>query len=485
MPLNSTYLKHVQGYVDGRWCGADSGATAPVTNPANGEVLANVPVMGAAEAARAVEAAARVVQNPPSLDQRRRWLEAIAARLTADKNELGRIITLEHGKPLKEGVGEVEYAAGFFEFFAKNLDALKDHKLPDVIRNCVWTVHHRPAGVAALIVPWNFPLGMLAKKLAAAIGAGCATITKPASLTPLSAIALWHAMEGLGMPPGFANLVIGKAGPIGDVLCSHPAVRIISFTGSTETGKVLIEKTAPHIKRLAMELGGNAPFIVFDDADLDAAVEALMGNKFRSAGQTCVCANRVYVHRAVSQSFLEKLRKRVAALKVGDGMAEGTDIGPLVDRAGFDKVAQHVKDALNRGAKRLVGGDPARPAQDWGAFYPPTLLTDVTPEMLACREETFGPLVPVILFENEDDVVKRANETEFGLAAYVFSKDAQRVQRIAPRLSFGHVGVNTGTGPTPQAPFGGMKQSGFGREGGVEGLIEFCEAQVVASALPA
>jgi succinate-semialdehyde dehydrogenase/glutarate-semialdehyde dehydrogenase len=417
--------------------------------------------------------------NRSSLDERRGWLQAIGDGLVEHKQELGRIITLEHGKPLREGVSETEYAASFFHFFASQLDELLPHRLPQAIRNCHWNINQRPAGVVGAIASWNFPLAMICKKLAPALGAGCASVVKPASLTPLSAMALCHIAERAGLPEGLCNLVIGNSQPIGEVLCSHPSVRIISFTGSTEVGKVLAAAAAPNLKRLTLELGGNAPFMVFEDADLLTAVDALMANKFRSGGQTCVCANRVFVHRQVSDEFLKLAAERTRQLGVGDGMEPSTDIGPLINRAGFDKVAAHVKDALHRGARRLVGADPEPPPHDWGCFYPATLLTGVRPEMRVCREETFGPVIAVSQFEDEAALVELANGTEYGLAAYVFTKDRQRAERLASVLHFGHLGVNTGTGPTAEAPFGGMKESGFGREGGVEGLLEFCEPQTV------
>ena len=323
---------------------------------------------------------------------------------------------------------------------------------------------------------------MIGKKVAPALAAGCAVIVKPAAQAPLSTMALTHVAERAGISSGRLNLIVGPSTPIGDVLCRHPAVRVISFTGSTEVGQQLIAKTASHVKRLALELGGNAPFIVFEDVDLNVAVDALLANKFRAGGQTCVCTNRVYVHRQITESFTTAVAERVRKLRVGNGLDPQTDIGPLINRDAFDKVAAHVRDAIARGARRVVGSDPPRPKDDWGAFYPPTLLTDVTPEMLVCREETFGPVVAMMTFEDEPSVIEAANSTPYGLAAYVFTKDAARAERVIARLSFGHVGLNTGTGPRPEAPFGGMKQSGFGREGGWEGLLEFCETQVVAGA---
>jgi succinate-semialdehyde dehydrogenase/glutarate-semialdehyde dehydrogenase len=321
---------------------------------------------------------------------------------------------------------------------------------------------------------------MIAKKLSAALAADCSCIIKPSLKTPLTMIALFALIdEKLDLPRGKVNLVIGKPKPIGDTLCEHPAVRILSFTGSTEVGKYLIEKSAEHVKRLTLELGGNAPFIVFDDADLDRAADQLIANKFRGGGQTCVCANRVFVHRKVLGAFADKLVERVEKMTVGDGMKEETDMGPLIDRAGFEKVRTHVKDALERGAQKVAGGSPEPPEHDFGFFHPPTVLRGVTDAMVCAKEETFGPLVPLMAFESEEEVIRRANDTEFGLAAYLFTADPERAGRVIAGLQFGHVGYNTGTGPTPEAPFGGMKQSGYGREGGIEGLHDFIEPQTV------
>lgn len=473
-------LTHLTGYVDGRWCGGEKGNTFAVLNPVNGERLAVVPDMGTHEAEAAAASAARAMASPVSLAVRRGWLESLDSLLREHKAGLGRIITLENGKPLREAMAEVEYAAGFFHFFATQLDHLQPHRLKQPIRNCAWMVHQRPTGVAALITPWNFPLAMLAKKFAAALAAGCALVAKPARQTPLTAIAFWHLLEAAGIPPGFCNLVLGQAGPIAEAFCAHPAVRVISFTGSTEVGRQLAQQCALQLKRLALELGGNAPFLVFEDADLEAAADALIANKFRAGGQTCVCTNRVLAHQSVAERFATRVVKRVRQLRLGDGMAPGTDIGPLINRAGFDKVAAHVADALAGGARRLLGSDPARPEQDWGAYYPPTVLLGVRPEMRVCAEETFGPVVAIGEFTTEAEALHWANATCYGLAAYLFTADAARAERVIAGLEFGHVGWNTGTGPTPEAPFGGRKQSGFGREGGLEGLLEFCEPQTVA-----
>lgn len=478
--IESPLLAELGGYIAGEWVDADTGDTFDVINPADGDCLARVPGMGEGQVARAVEAAHDAYGRSVSAEERCRWLSEIAAALAAHTTELARIITLEHGKPLREGAAEVEYSAGFFSFFAENLHRLEAEVLAGRPHGLQWKVHHRPAGVAALITPWNFPLAMLAKKLAAALAAGCGIVTKPASQTPLTCIALYGLMHRIGVPAGRVNLVLGKAGPIGKVFCTHPAVRLISFTGSTDVGKVLASQAAPHLKRMALELGGNAPFIVFDDAPIETAVDALIANKFRAGGQTCVCTNRVYVHERIAEPFAAAVVDRTRRLEVGDGMLPGTDIGPLIDRNGFDKVAEHVSDAMRRGAVRLAGDDPPRPACDWGAFYPPTVLVGVTPEMLVCREETFGPVVAIAAFAGEAEAIEQANATPYGLAAYLFTRDPVRAERLVRRLRFGHVGLNTGSGPTPEAPFGGMKASGYGREGGIEGLLEFCETQVVA-----
>lgn len=477
--LDSPLLQKTLGYIDGRWSPADSGKTMPVVNPANGETIANVPVMGTAEANQAVEAAASALAQPASFAQRAQWLGQLADLVFEHREELGKIITHEHGKPWKEAQGEAEYAASFFRFYSGSVDHLKSKQVPGSPRGHQWTVHYRPAGVAALITPWNFPLAMLAKKFSAALAADCCCVIKPSSKTPLSMIALFTLMEQIDLPPGKANLVLGPAGEISDVLCEHPAVRVISFTGSTSVGKKLMAATAPHLKRLALELGGNAPFIVFDDADIDRAVEHLMANKFRGAGQTCVCANRIYVHTAVASEFASKLATAVNALKAGNGMDAGTDMGPLIDVKAVAKVKRHVDDAIALGAKRVAGDETVLASNPSNNFYPPTVLLGVTAEMECVRDETFGPLAPIIEFTDEAMVIAAANSTEYGLAAYVFTRDEARAGRVIAKLSFGHVGHNTGSGPTAEAPFGGMKHSGFGREGGVEGLHDFIEPQSV------
>lgn len=472
-------LKQAAGYVDGKWV-QPTNRTIAVINPATGEHLADVPDMDADQARQAVESAQRAGRREVPIPLRRQWLEAIVQLLNKHQAELARIITLEQGKPLSESAAEVQYAAGFFQYYSQHLDRLESDPLAEHPRNMTWTIHHRPAGVVGLITPWNFPLAMLAKKLSAALAAGCTIVTKPADLTPLTTIALWNLLQSLDLDEGRANLVIGRPKPIGEVLCSHPAVRMISFTGSTEVGRLLMASAAPHIKRLGLELGGNAPFIVLEDADVPGAVDALMANKFRCAGQTCVCTNRVYVQAPLEQEFIKLAADRISGLRVGNGLDVHTQVGPLIHRQAFDKVDRHVKEALSHGAQRVVGSDRPRPNQEWGAFYTPTLLKNVNSQMLVSQHETFGPVVATQAFETVDEVVELANGTPYGLAAYVFGQDERKVSDLIRRLHFGHIGWNTGSGPTPEAPFGGMKQSGFGREGGIEGLMEFCESQTVA-----
>ena len=478
--IESALLPQLKGYIGGSWVAADTGDTLTVTNPVDDSELARVPSMGRAETRRAVEAAREALRHPASLDQRGEWLLAIARLLVDNQDEIGRILTSEHGKPLKEARVEAEYAAGFFRFCGENIRHLASRTLEERPKDLTWEVHYRPAGVVGLITPWNFPIGMIAKKLSAALAADCACVIKPSSKTPLTMIALFTLLDReLDLPAGKVNLVSGPADEITDTLFEQPEVRLISFTGSTAVGKELIRKSAPGIKRLALELGGNAPFIVFEDADLDAAADNLIANKFRGGGQTCVCANRVFVHQRVAEEFARKVSERVDRLRVGDGLQEGTDIGPLIDSNAVAKVRRHMEDAVGRGARRITGGQSGREGPN---FFTPTVLLDVPRDAACFSEETFGPLVPMITFSDEGEVVEAANDTEFGLASYLFTADPDRAERVVAGLHFGHAAVNTGSGPAPEAPFGGMKQSGFGREGGLEGLFEFVEIQTVPRA---
>jgi len=478
--IESPMLKNLSGYINGRWVDASTGATFDVRNPATGEVIAQVPSMSEEDVVEAVEtsqAALRLTQ-PYSLETRRKWLEGISEGLRENREEIGRILCMEHGKPLKEAQGEVDYAAGFFDYCASHIQALDAHTLSEKPKDCTWTVHYRPIGVAGLITPWNFPIGMIAKKLSASLAAGCPSIIKPASETPLTMIALFTILDKLDIPDGMVSLVMGKASVIGKVLCEHPKVTMLSFTGSTEVGRKLILDTAQQVKRLSLELGGNAPFIVFDDADLEAAADNLIANKFRGGGQTCVCANRIFVHEKVMSEFADLVAERVNDMTVGNGLTEDVNIGPLINKAGFNKVLDHVSDALNKGGQLVAGPRPSSLSGE-DLFYPPTVVSGITPDMACYQEETFGPFVPMVSFSDEEGVIAAGNDTEFGLASYVFTADPERAQRVAAGLRFGHCGWNTGTGPTPEAPFGGMKASGIGREGGLEGLFEFVEPQTV------
>ena len=373
--ISSKLLDPLAAYVDGKWKQSPSNATFDVTNPANGELLCRVPKLSGAETATAIEAAEQSLSVSSTIQQRSKWLLQLSDLILENKQELGRIITLEHGKPWPEAIGEAEYAASFFRYYSEAVQHLAPKELPGRPRNHQWTVHYRPAGVVALITPWNFPLAMLAKKFSAALAADCASVVKPSSKTPLSMIALFSLIEQLGLPPGKANLVLGSAGEIGDVLCTHPAVRVVSFTGSTDVGKKLMAMAAPHLKRLSLELGGNAPFIVFEDADLDRAVDAFVINKFRGAGQTCVCANRLYVHQKIASDFATRLAERVRKMVVGDGIQEGTDIGPLIDSHAREKVQRHFDDAIAYGAKCLTGGPTDLSVEQIkiGTFFPPAV----------------------------------------------------------------------------------------------------------------
>ncbi len=478
--IESPLLQHLKGYIGGQWT-ATGDATFDVYNPATGKVLARAPSMPAEDVKAAIEAGKSALRltEPYPIETRRQWLEGIRDALKANKEEIGRILCLEHGKPLNEAQGEVDYAAGFFDYFSKTIGGLAAQTLEEKPRDCTWTVHYRPVGVVGLITPWNFPIGMIAKKLSAALAAGCPSVIKPASETPLTMIAMFRVIEeNVDLPRGMVNLVMGKASVIGKELCENPDVPMLSFTGSTEVGRKLIIDTAEQIKKLGLELGGNAPYIIFDDADLEKAADNLIANKFRGGGQTCVCANRIFVHENVLEAFGKKVAERVSRMTVGDGINGDVDLGPLINRAGFDKVKDHLEDALQKGATLIAGREPEDLPKDT-LFFPPTVVSGVKPDMACFREETFGPLVPLVPFHTEEEAIEMGNDTEFGLAAYVFTADEARAQRITGGLRFGHVGWNTGTGPAPEAPFGGMKASGIGREGGAEGLFEFVEPQAV------
>lgn len=474
-------LKQALAWLGGQWVGADSGATIKVRNPANGEIVAQVPLMGRAETERAIAAAAvaqkqwRMVTAKERSARLKKWFTLIIQH----QEDLAHILTVEQGKPLAEARGEIAYGASFIEWFAEEAKRVYGEVIPSPLNDRRLLVLKQPIGVTAAITPWNFPNAMITRKAAPALAAGCAMIVKPAEQTPLSALALAVLAEEAGIPGGVFQVITGDARQIGAAICESPVVAKLSFTGSTEVGRILMRQSADTIKKLSLELGGNAPFIVFDDADLDAAVEGAMASKYRNAGQTCVCANRLFVQDGVFDAFAKKLADRVVQLQVGDGFTAGVTQGPLIDDAALDKVESHVADAIAKGARLVVGGK--RHALG-GTFYEPTVLADVSPDSIVFREETFGPVAPLFRFKTDDEVVELANRTEFGLASYFFSRDIGRIWRVAEALEYGMVGVNSGLISNEVAPFGGVKQSGLGREGSHHGIDEYLEIKYVAMA---
>jgi succinate-semialdehyde dehydrogenase/glutarate-semialdehyde dehydrogenase len=474
--LKDPKLFRTQCYIDGRWTDADSKATVDVANPANGAVIGTIPKMGAAETRRAIDAAAAAMPawRAKLAKERsallRKWFEL----MMANQDDLGLIMTTEQGKPLPEAKGEIAYAASFIEWFAEEAKRVYGDVIPSVWPDKRLVVIKQPVGVCGLITPWNFPAAMITRKAAPALAAGCTVVIKPATQTPHSALALAELAERAGIPKGVVNVITGGAKEIGAELTANPKVAKISFTGSTEVGRVLMAQSASTIKKVSLELGGNAPFLVFDDADLDAATEGAMISKYRNAGQTCVCANRILVQDGVYDAFASKLADKVKALKVGPGTQAGVNIGPLIDRNAVAKVEEHVSDALAKGAKVVVGG---KRHSLGGLFYEPTLLTDVTTQMKITREETFGPVAPLFRFKTEADGIAMANDTEFGLASYFYARDVGRIWRVGEGIESGMVGVNTGLISNEVAPFGGVKQSGIGREGSKYGIEEFLEVK--------
>ena len=474
--LQDPTLLREQCYVAGEWIGATT--TFAVTNPATGALLAQVPRLGAAETRRAIEAAHQAwpAWRRLTAKQRatvlRRWFEL----LIAHQEDLAALMTAEQGKPLAEARGEIAYAASFLEWFAEEGKRVYGDTIPAPLDGQRIVVLKEPIGVCAAITPWNFPAAMITRKAGPALAAGCTMVLKPASQTPLTALALVALAEQAGVPPGVLSVVTGSAGDIGTELATNPLVRKLTFTGSTEVGRLLMAQTASTVKKVSMELGGNAPFIVFDDADLDAAVEGALVSKYRNAGQTCVCANRLYVHSAVYDAFAAKLTAAVRTMQVGNGADAGVRIGPLIDEKAVAKVEEHIADAVSKGARILTGGQ-RHPLGH--TFFEPTVLADVTPEMQVAQEETFGPLAPLFRFESEDEVVAMANATEFGLASYFYANNLGRVWRLAERLEFGMVGVNTGLISNEMAPFGGVKQSGMGREGSRYGIEDYLVVKYV------
>ena len=470
--LNKPALFRQQCYIDGQWIDADGGAVLPVTNPATGETIGSIPKMGTDETRRAIEAANAswgAWRSKPAKERAgilRKWFEL----MLANADDLARIMTVEQGKPLAEAKGEVTYAASYLEWFGEEAKRAYGDTIPGPAADRRIVVVKEPIGVCAAITPWNFPAAMITRKVGAALAAGCPIVVKPATQTPYSALALAVLAEEAGVPRGVFSVVTGSAAAIGGEMTSNPIVRKLTFTGSTEIGKLLMQQCAGTVKKTSMELGGNAPFIVFDDADLDAAVEGALASKYRNTGQTCVCANRLYVQDGVYDKFAEKLVAAVNKLKVGNGLEGGVTQGPLIDANAVAKIEEHIADAVAKGGKVIAGGKRHALGQ---TFFEPTVVRDAGPDMLVAREETFGPLAPLFRFHSDEEVIGLANDTEFGLASYFYTRDIGRVWRVAEGLEYGMVGINTGLISNEMAPFGGVKQSGIGREGSRYGLDDY------------
>ena len=481
LKLKDPSLFKQQVFLAGEWTDADDGNTVAVTNPANGDTLGSVPMCGTAETGRAIAAAdiaQRAWARVPA-KERAAVLRKLNDLMLANADDLAQIMTAEQGKPLAEARGEIVYAASFIEWFADEARRSYGDTIPAPLSDRRILAIKQPVGTTAAITPWNFPTAMLPRKAGPALAAGCSMVVKPATQTPYSALAFAELAARAGLPKGLLSVLTGSASTIGGEMTRNPLVRKLTFTGSTEVGRLLMRQCADTVKKLSLELGGNAPFIVFDDADLDAAVEGAMISKYRNTGQTCVCANRIYVQRDVLKAFTDKLVAKVKALKVGSGIDAGVTQGPLIDANAVAKIEEHIADARAKGAEVLTGGK--RHALG-GQFFEPTVLSGATADMLVAREETFGPLAPIFAFDTEDEVIALANDTEFGLASYFYSRDVGRVMRVAERLESGMVGVNTGLISTAEAPFGGVKQSGLGREGSKYGLDEFQEIKYICLA---
>ena len=482
LKLAAPELLRQQCYIDGAWLDADDGKTLPVTNPATGALLGTVPSVGIAETRRAIEAAnaawpawrARTAKERSSI--LRKWQDL----MLANREDLAMLMTAEQGKPLSESRGEIDYAASFIEWFSEEARRIYGDTIPAHQADKRIVVLKEPIGVCVAITPWNFPAAMITRKAGAALAAGCTMVVKPASATPFSALALAALAERAGVPKGVFSVVTGSASVIGGEMTANPLVRKLSFTGSTETGRVLLEQCAATIKKTSMELGGNAPFIVFDDADLDAAADGAIISKYRNAGQTCVCANRLLVQDAVYDAFAAKLVERVRKFKVGNGMEPDVTIGPLIDQHAVAKVEEHIADARARGAHVIEGGERHSLG---GLFFQPTVLTGVDSTMQVAREETFGPVAPLFRFKDEAEAIRMANDTEFGLASYFYARDLGRVWRVSEGLEYGMVGINTGLISTAIAPFGGMKQSGLGREGSKYGVEDYLQVKYLCMAI--
>ena len=482
MQLNDHKLFRQQAFIQGEWRDASHQQTIDVTNPANGQLLGTVPKMGADETRAAIEAANQALPAWRALTAKeravilRRWFDL----MMANQDDLAKLMTLEQGKPLAEAKGEIAYAASFIEWFAEEGKRIYGDTIPGHQADKRLIVIKQPIGVTAAITPWNFPAAMITRKAGPALAAGCTMVLKPASQTPFSALAFAELAQRAGIPAGVFNVVSGSASEVGNELTGNALVRKLSFTGSTEIGRQLMQQCAKDIKKVSLELGGNAPFIVFDDADLDKAVEGALASKFRNAGQTCVCANRLYVQDGVYDAFAEKLQAAVEKLTLGDGLTQGVTTGPLIDEKAVAKVKEHIEDALSKGARIITGG---KPHDLGGNFFQPTILVNVPSSAKVAKEETFGPLAPLFRFNDEADVIAQANDTEFGLAAYFYARDLSRVFRVGEALEYGIVGINTGIISNEVAPFGGIKASGLGREGSKYGIEDYLEIKYMCIGL--
>lgn len=478
MQLDDIKLFRQQAYINGAWADADSGEKLKVNNPATGEIIGSVPKMGATETRRAIEAADKALPAWRALTAKeranklRKWFDL----MMANQEDLARLMTLEQGKPLTESRGEIAYAASFLEWFGEEAKRVYGDMIPGHQADKRLMVLKQPIGVTAAITPWNFPSAMITRKAGPALAAGCTMVLKPASQTPYSALALAELAERAGIPKGVFNVVTGSAGEVGSELTGNPLVRKLTFTGSTEIGRQLMKECAKDIKKVSLELGGNAPFIVFDDADLDAATEGALISKYRNNGQTCVCANRLYIQDGIYDAFVEKLVAAVAKLNLGNGMDSGITTGPLIDAKAMIKVQEHIEDAVSKGARVVAGGKPHALG---GTFFEPTVLVDVPRDAAVAKEETFGPLAPLFRFKDEAEVIAMANDTEFGLASYFYARDLSRVFRVSEALEYGIVGVNTGIISNEVAPFGGIKASGLGREGSKYGIEDYLEIKYI------
>ncbi len=478
MKLKNKTLLRDKAYINGEWVG--SSKTFDVINPSTGDVVASVPDMGAAETNQAIDAAHKAFPEWAAKTPKERGaiLKKWYSLILENKEDLGAIMTAEQGKPLKEAIGEVVYGAEFIEWFAEEGKRAYGDVIPSTTHGNRIITLKQPVGVCAMITPWNFPSAMITRKMPPALAVGCTVVSKPAEDTPLSALALAVLAEEAGFPKGVINIIItSNSSVVGEAMCESDKVRKLSFTGSTKVGKILMEQCAPTMKKLSLELGGNAPFVVFEDADLDAAVQGLMAGKFRNCGQVCIAPNRIYVHDSVHDVFVSKLTVAIKKITSGDGFEEGSDIGPLINKSGFNKVKDHVADAVEKGAKLILGG---KPHAKGGTFFEPTLLTDMNHDMKAAQEETFGPIAAVYKFTSDEEVVQKSNDTIYGLASYFYSRDIGRVWRVAEGLEYGMVGVSTGSISSEVAPFGGVKHSGMGREGSLYGLDEFLEIKYVS-----